>query len=69
MTTPTDIARTRAVGTHEKRNGYTMHMSDAQFDAIIAKMEPPREDEHTVKIDGSQVDRQTVIELLHLPPK
>jgi hypothetical protein len=66
MNTPLDIARTRAVGIHEKRNGYTMHMTDAQFDAIVAKLEPPRKNETTVKIDGSKVDRQQVIELLKL---
>jgi predicted kinase len=64
MTTPSDIARARSVGSDQKRNGYTIHMTDAQFDAIIAKLEPPRENEETLKIDGSQVDKQTVIELL-----
>jgi len=69
MTTPTDIARTRSVGTHENRNGYTMHMTNDQFDAIVAKLEPPREDEKTVQIDGSQLEQQKVVERLHLPQK
>jgi predicted kinase len=66
MNTPIDVARGRAVGSHENRNGYTMHMTDAQFDAIVAKLEPPRDSERTVKIDGSHVDRQQVIELLNI---
>ena len=66
MVTPMAIARARSVGVHQNRNGYTMRMSDAQFDAIIHKLEPPHEDEVTVKIDGSEVDRQQVIKLLDL---
>lgn len=66
MTTPEHIARSRAVGTHKNRNGYTMHMTDAQFDAIVAKLEPPRNDEHVVKIDGSDIDRHKIIEVLQL---
>jgi predicted kinase len=65
MSTPLDIARKRAVGAQEKRNGYTLHMTDDQFNTIVAKLEPPRENEETLKIDGSQVDKQSVIELLH----
>lgn len=66
MTTPTEIARSRSVGAHEQRNGYSMTMTDAQFNAIIAKLEPPKEDEQTIKVDGSRVDKQTVIDLLKL---
>ena len=66
LTTPTDIARARAVGTQEMRNGYMMNMTDEQFDAIIAKLEPPTSAEDTIEIDGSSVDRDTVIRLLNL---
>jgi predicted kinase len=66
MNTPNEIARTRAVGTHQNRNGYTMHMTDAQFETIVAKLEPPKNDEKVVKIDGSQVDKPQVIKLLKL---
>jgi predicted kinase len=69
MTTPLDIARARSVGTHEQRNGYTMHMTDDQFNAIVAKLEPPREGENTIKIDGSKIKQEQVIELLDLPHK
>jgi|SRR5580700_6988312 predicted kinase len=69
MTTPLEIARARSVGTHENRNGYTMHMTDEQFDAIVAKLEPPRDNENTVEIDGSQVEQEQVIELLDLQNK
>lgn len=66
MDTPLDVARQRSVGTHEKRNGYTMHMSGAQFDAIVAKLEPPRDNEKTLKIDGSHVKDHDIIKLLPL---
>lgn len=66
MSTPLNIARGRAVGSQEQRNGYAMHMTDAQFDAIVAKLEPPTDTEKTIKIDGSSVDKNTVIELLNL---
>lgn len=67
MVTPENIARSRAVGTHLQRNGYTMSMTDAQFDTIVAKLEPPRDDENTKRIDGSHVDRQTILQQLGLP--
>ena len=66
MTTPLDIARSRAVGSHENRNGYTMHMTDEQFDAIVSKLEPPLDNEHPIQIDGSKVDAPTVLNLLHI---
>jgi predicted kinase len=66
MNTPLDVARQRSVGTHETRNGYTLRMTDAQFDAIVAKLEPPRDNEKTLRIDGSHVNSHDVIELLPL---
>jgi predicted kinase len=66
MTTHQAISKARAVGTHKNRNGYTMTMTDEQFDAIVAKLEPPNDSENTIKIDGSKVDRQTIIDVLHL---
>ena len=67
MNTPLDIAKSRAVGTHERRNGYAMHMTDIQFEAIVSKLEPPMENEKTIKIDGTRVDSRKVIELLQQP--
>ncbi len=66
LTTPEDIARSRAVGTHHTRNGYSMHMTDAQFEAIVAKLEPPRSDENIIKLDGTNLDEANVVAQLHL---
>lgn len=56
LTTPKDIAKQRAVGTHETRNGYTITMTEEQFDSITSKLEKPHEDEKVIKIDGSKLD-------------
>ena len=66
MTTPLEISRERSVGSHERRNGYAIHMSGDQFDSIVAKLEPPHETETVIKVDGSQVDKDTIIKLLGL---
>lgn len=73
ITIPEAAARQRAVGSGLKRNGYHTRMTDEQFDAIAAKLEPPSEDEKIIKIDGAKLDRQTVLTLIgqyhdaHLP--
>jgi hypothetical protein len=46
------------------RNGYSASMSGEQFDAIVAKLEPPAEDEKVIKIDGTKLDREAVINLV-----
>lgn len=64
VTTPVDIARDRAVCEEETRNGYTTTMTDEQFLAIVAKLEPPRKDEKIIKIDGTKLDRSRLSALL-----
>ncbi len=66
MTTPLDICRERSVGSHERRNGYAVHMTDEQFNAIVAKLEPPTDSETVIQVDGSKVDKHHVVELLGL---
>ncbi|HWB39576.1 MAG TPA: AAA family ATPase [Candidatus Saccharimonadales bacterium] len=56
VTTPEDLARQRAVSPPTTRNGYLQGMTDAEFDAIVAKLEPPHEDEKVIKIDGTNID-------------
>lgn len=63
ITLPEADAKARAVNTADSRNGYQMSMSEAQFDAIVSKLEPPREDEKVIKIDGTKFDRATVMSL------
>jgi predicted kinase len=63
VVTPVEIARERAVGTDMERNGYMMSMTNAQFQAIVSKLEPPRENEKVIKIDGAKLDSQAVAAL------
>lgn len=63
---PKDVAKERSVGTGRRRNGYHTRMSEAHFDELAAKLEPPTADEKVVKIDGTKLDEQTVLGLLNL---
>ncbi len=62
--TQADTAKQRAVGSEISRNGYMVSMSEEQFDAIVAKLEPPSEDEKVIKIDGTKLDADSVMKLL-----
>lgn len=61
ITVPEDVAKSRAVHIADTRNGYTASMTEEQFEKIIAKLEPPTEDEKIIKIDGTKLDRPTVV--------
>lgn len=63
MTTPKEIAKERAVYATISRNGYDAIMSEERFDQIVSKLEPPRENEKVIKIDGTKLDSQTVLTL------
>lgn len=64
LTTPVDVARDRAVHARVVRNNYDFTMNTRQFDAIADKLEPPREDEKVIKIDGTKFDEAEVMRLL-----
>lgn len=67
VTTPRDLSKERAVGpTAQLRNGYFSLMTDKQFQAITAKLEQPRPDEKVIKIDGTKLDKATVLRQLTL---
>lgn len=66
LTTPKEVARKRAVCIPEMRNGYMWEMTDEQFDSITSKLEPPRKHEKVIKIDGTKLDPQQVIDLLKI---
>lgn len=66
VTTPVELAKKRAVHGDVTRNGYDMNMTEAQFDAIVQKLEPPTKDEQFIKIDGTKLDDETVTRLLSL---
>lgn len=64
ITTPVEVARDRAVCSHEMRNGYEMNMTDEQFDSIVSKLEPPTKDEKVIKIDNPKLDVNELLALL-----
>lgn len=64
LITPLETARDRAVCSHEIRNGYEVSMSEAEFNRIAQKLEPPHPDEAVIKIDGTKLDRQALTLLL-----
>jgi predicted kinase len=66
LTTPVEVAKQRSVHTPELRNGYMVGMTEERFSDIVSKLEPPRENEKVIKIDGAKLDAKQVIELLKL---
>ncbi len=65
ITTPLEIARSRAVGEHRLRNYYSITMSNDQFDSIVSKLEAPTEDEKVIKIDGAKLDAEQLVRLVN----
>src|SRR5512146_1975677 len=66
ISVPKRVARQRAVHAVETRNGYEFSMSQEQFEAITAKLEPPAEDEKFIKINGLKLDKREVLTQLGL---
>ncbi len=66
VTTPKSLAKQRAVHDNNLRNGYEMVMTDQEFEAIAAKLEPPTKDEKVIKIDGTKLDTEQLKQLLSL---
>jgi predicted kinase len=65
VNTPLEIAKARAIDNSITRNGYPNSMTAQQFDEIASKLEEPQSDsEIIIKIDGTRVDEQTVIQQL-----
>ncbi|HYH36480.1 MAG TPA: AAA family ATPase [Candidatus Saccharimonadales bacterium] len=64
VTIPKQVARQRAIESGPRRNGYHTRMTDKEFDRIVGKLEVPTKDEKIIKIDGTKLDRQTVLALL-----
>jgi predicted kinase len=61
---PLETAKHRAVAASLKRNGYHTRMTEQEFDKLVSKLEAPGKDEKVIKIDGTKLDRQTVMTLL-----
>jgi predicted kinase len=66
ITTPAEVARQRAVSTSATRNGYDRLMTEEEFNNIAGKLEPPRQNEKVIKIDGTKLDLDEAIALLGL---
>ena len=64
VTVPKEVAKARAVGITDSRNGYMNVMTEQQFESIVCKLEPPRKDEKILKIDGTKFDRQDIVALI-----
>lgn len=64
VTTPKDTARKRALEDGNMRNGYNRPMTEEEFERIAQHLEPPTESETLIKIDGTDIDRQALIQLL-----
>ncbi len=64
ITTSKELSRKRALEGGNSRNGYDEPMSEEQFERICRHLEPPEESETVIKIDGTDVDRQELIQLL-----
>jgi predicted kinase len=61
---PKEEAKRRAVTPLDSRNGYQTGMTEEQFEAIVSKLEPPKDSEKFIKIDGLKLDRQKVMSLV-----
>jgi predicted kinase len=66
ITTPKEIAKQRAVHDRNLRNGYEFPLSEYDFERMANNLQPPKEHENVVKIDGENVDTQTIKQLLKL---
>jgi len=67
VTTPKDIAKQRAVtGPDAGPTRVFGNMSAEDFERIASHLQPPTENENAIKIDGTELDPQAAIALLHL---
>jgi predicted kinase len=67
VTTDKEIAKKRAV--HGPEVGPTRvfgHMSSQDFERIASHLQPPRQDEKVIKIDGAKLDPEAAVKLLDL---
>lgn len=63
LTTPSEIARERAVHSQLVRNGYEFKMTPEEFNRIANHLEPPAKDEKVIKIDGVKLDPSAAMRL------
>lgn len=66
VTTSKKLSKARAIAGGNTRNGYDQPMTSEQFERISNHLEKPDESEIFVKIDGEDVDKDELIQLLGL---
>ncbi len=65
--TPKEIAKPRALHhTHRDRNGYSVTMTEAEFDRLSNHLEPPTAEEKPTIIDGTDLSKTDLGKLLNL---
>jgi predicted kinase len=65
LATPKEVSRNRAV-TEYTRNNYDRPMTNDQFDKIASKLEEPTENEEVIKIDGTDLNQESLFAKLHI---
>ena len=64
VTTSKELSRERALNGGNTRNGYDVPMTNEQFERIAHHLEPHQESEIVIKIDGTDVDRKQLLQLI-----
>jgi predicted kinase len=65
VTTPLELAKKRAVEeSHGQATRLYGNMESENFDRIASHLEPPRESEKVLKLDGTNFDKQALMRLL-----
>jgi predicted kinase len=65
LTTPEDLAYQRAIMTNGGKRLF-VEMSHEDFEKVVSHLEPPAEDEHPIKLDGTKISEQYIKEWLGL---
>lgn len=64
ITTPKETAKQRAVHERTLRNFYEYILPEADFERLSNHLEPPRDDEQPIKLDGTTITKDIVINAL-----
>lgn len=65
VTTPKELSKQRAINTAEGQDTRVLGaMSPEDFDRIASHLEPPDKSEIVIKIDGTDVDEQSLLALI-----
>jgi predicted kinase len=65
LTTPEDLAYQRAIWANGGKRLF-IEMSHKDFERVVSHLEPPRDNEHPIKLDGTKISESYVKEKLAL---